>query len=450
MLFLDRSLIFMRYKMYFFSRKFFPFLSTGFLGAFNDNIFRYALSIMIAYQCAYTPEKASMLTFLATALLMFPQFPFSALAGEIADKFSQKKCFFWIKAVEVLLMILALTAFLFRHVPLLLFLLFLMGTQSAFFSPLKYSYIQRNTPDDLVRGNAYMNAATYIAILSGMVAGIFLISLSANAPLYTGLALCLTALAGFCTALFIPEKAPVQPTLTLHFNPVKATLPVMKMLLKNPILRKCALGLSIFWMAGALYVSQLAPYCKNILQVNTDLVIFFTLLFSAGVALGAFLCGLLRKKKNIAMFISPALLLMALFTLDLFFASHSWKPLVAEGGTLPGLTSCFSLPSFWRITLDLLFLAACGGFYSVPLSALLQKEAPADSLARVVAGNNLLNATLIVAGSLVTGALVGAKLLTIEGIFILIAVLNLGTAFYLFSLRKYRIGGEESPPPLEK
>lgn len=437
--------------MYFFSRNFFPFLATGFLGAFNDNIFRYALSIMIAYQLDYAPEKASMLTFIATALLMLPQFPFSALAGEIADKYPQKRCFNWVKGIEILLMILTLGAFLLRNVYLLLLLLFLMGTQSAFFSPLKYSYIQRNTPRDLVRGNAYMNAATYVAILAGMMGGIYLITLPGNAPLYTGTALTLIAAAGFFAATFTPESPAANPTLTLHFNPVTAALPILKTLLSDPLLRKCALGSSVFWMAGALYVSQLAPYCKNILQVNTELVSFFTLLFSAGVALGAFLCGLLRKKKNIASLITPALILMALFTLDLFFASHSWKPIASgANGTLPGLAKCFLYAPFWRIAADLLLLAACGGFYSVPLAALLQKYAPSHSLARIVAGNNLLNAALIVTGSLVTGALVGAKILTIEGIFILIACLNLGTGFYLFSLRKYKIGEEAPHSPLAK
>ena len=424
--------------MYLFSRQFFPFLATGFLGAFNDNIFRYALSIMIAYQCSYTPEKASLLTFLATALLMFPQFPFSALAGEIADKYPQKKCFLWIKAIEIILMILTLIAFLFREIYTLLLLLFLMGTQSAFFSPLKYSYIQRNTPHDLIRGNAYMNGATYIAILSGMMLGIYLISLPVHAPLYTGLALVLISISGLGAAFFIPAKPPIDPELPLHLNPAKAILPVLKFLFQTPVLRKCSIGLSIFWMTGALYVSQLAPYCKNVLKVNTELVLFFTLLFSAGVALGAFICGFLRKKKNISVLITPAVFLMALFTFDLFFASRSWSLLPGGGeDSLPGLSQCFSHLPFWRITIDLLLLAGCGGFYSVPLSALLQKEAPGEALARIVAGNNLQNAVFIVAGSLAAGILIGGKLLSIEGLFILIAILDVLTGIYLFSLGKY-------------
>ncbi len=423
--------------MLFFSKRFFPFFNTFFWGAFNDNMFRIALVILITYHSGLDEETASSLSFLAMALMMIPQFPFSAPAGEIADKYPQAKLFRIIKLSEAVLMLLTLAAFYFHNLYLLLGLLFLMGTQSAFYSPVKYAYVPRMLPDELVRGNAYVSAGTYLAILLGTVCGNLLI-IQRNGSIWVGGLLVFCALAGYFAARFIPEVPAPAPERKVHVNIAGSTWKILAAIFCDRILRHCALGLSIFWMAGALYLSQLAGFCKDIIGANEVLVMIFTLLFSAGVAAGSCLCAFFRRFKGILGAVSPALVVMALFTADLYFASHSWiKPCPA--GELANVFDLTGIPAFWRFVIDLAGLAICGGFYSVLLMTLLQKSAPPEQIASIVAGNNILNAAAIGTGTICVSQLIKFNLISVEGIFLLVAGVNLLAAVYLFTLRKCRL-----------
>lgn len=422
-----------------FTRRFFPYFNTFFWGALNDNMFRNALVILITFQSGFAPETAAALSYVAMAAMMLPQFPFSATAGETADKYPQHKLFRMIKFAEILLMLLTWGAFCFHGnpricIPILLVLLFCMGTQSAFYSPVKYAYIPRNMPEDLVRGNAYVSAGTYLAILIGTILGNEMITLP-NGAILTGGMLVLIAVFGYIAARFVPQRAPEVPDLKVNWNPVTSTKPIMKTIFGDFVMRHCVLGLSIFWMAGALYVSQLAGFCKEVVGSKESLVMAFTLLFSIGVALGSCLCSLCRKKLNVIRFVPVALVLMALFTLDLYFASHAWcKPSEAAG--LIELAKC---PAFYRFVADLVLLAMCGGFYSIPLISLLQKTAKKEELARINAGNNIVNAAMIGLGSVCSAALMLTGLISVEGIFLVVAIVNVAAAIYLTALRKYRV-----------
>lgn len=425
--------------MFLFSRRFFPFFNTFFWGALNDNMFRNALVIMITYQSGFSKGTASALSYLAMAALMLPQFPFSATAGEVADKFPQHKLFRVIKAAEVVLMILTFAVFCFHAmpavcIPLLLVLLFFMGTQSAFYSPVKYAYIPRNLPDDLVRGNACVSAGTYLAILFGTILGNELITLPYGAYITGGLLVAI-AVTGSIAARFIPHLPAPQPDLKVNLNPAVSTKPIMKTIFGDYVLRHCVIGLSIFWMAGALYVSQLAGFCKEVIGAKESLVMIFTLLFSVGVALGSCLCSLVRKRFNVIRLVPVALILMAIFTLDLYFASLTWIKQAADSG----VCELFSIPRFYRFVVDLILLAMCGGFYSVPLIALLQKSAEKEKMARIVAGNNIINAAMIGLGSICSAALMFTGLISVEGIFVLVAAVNFAAALYLIRLKKYSV-----------
>ena len=424
--------------MLIFSRRFFPFFNTFFWGALNDNMFRNALVILITYQSGFDEKTASALSFIAMAAMMLPQFPFSATAGEVADKYPQHKLFRLIKFVEIVLMILTFIAFCFYKmpmvcIPILLVLLFLMGTQSAFYSPVKYAYIPRNMPEELVRGNAGVSAGTYLAILFGTILGNELITLNHGAYIAGGM-LVLVAVVGYIASRFIPQLPPAQPELKVNWNPVTSTTPIMKSIFSDFVLRHCVIGLSIFWMAGALYVSQLAGFCKEIIGADPELVMVFTLLFSVGVALGSCLCSLVRKRFNVIRLVPVALIIMALFTLDLFFASGVWTKMDNAG--LPELSR---IPSFYRFVADLVCLAMCGGFYSVPLIALLQKTAKKEEIARVIAGNNIINAAMIGLGSIGSAVLMAAGVISVAGIFVVVALVNFVTAFYLMRLKKCSI-----------
>ncbi|MBE6408808.1 MAG: MFS transporter [Lentisphaerae bacterium] len=417
------------------SKRFFPFFNTFFWGALNDNMFRNALVIMITYQSGFSKGTASALSYLAMAALMLPQFPFSATAGQVADKYPQHKLFRWIKFAEILLMLLTFAAFCFHTIPavcipVLLVLLFFMGTQSAFYSPVKYAYIPRNMPEDLVRGNACVSAGTYLAILFGTILGNEVITLPYGAYVTGGL-LVLIALIGYGAARFIPELPSPQPDLRVDWNPVVSTKPIMKTIFHDFVLRHCVIGLSIFWMAGALYVSQLAGFCKEVIGAKESLVMIFTLLFSVGVALGSCLCSLVRKRFNVVRLVPVTLILMALFTLDLFFASQTWStPECALG-----VCDLAAIPRFYRFVADLILLAMCGGFYSVPLIALLQKTAKKEEMARVVAGNNIINAAMIGLGSICSAVLMFTGMIQVEGIFVIVACINFAAAIYLMRLK---------------
>ena len=421
--------------IFFLSKRFFPFFNTFFWGALNDNMFRNALVIMITYQSGFSKGTASALSYLAMAALMLPQFPFSATAGQVADKYPQHKLFRWIKFAEILLMLLTFAAFCFHTIPavcipVLLVLLFFMGTQSAFYSPVKYAYIPRNMPEDLVRGNACVSAGTYLAILFGTILGNEVITLPFGAYVTGGL-LVLIALIGYGAARFIPEQPSPQPDLRVDWNPVVSTKPIMRTIFHDFVLRHCVIGLSIFWMAGALYVSQLAGFCKEVIVAKESLVMIFTLLFSVGVALGSCLCSLVRKRFNVVRLVPVALILMALFTLDLFFASQTWStPECALG-----VCDLAAIPRFYRFVADLILLAMCGGFYSVPLIALLQKTAKKEEMARVVAGNNIINAAMIGLGSICSAVLMFTGMIQVEGIFVIVACINFAAAIYLMRLK---------------
>ena len=423
----------------FFSRRFFPFFLTFFFGAFNDNLFRNALVIMISYQSGFAPAKANALTFTAMALLMMPYFPFSATAGQLADKFPRHKLFRAYKLMEFFLMVPVFFAFLRGSVWPLLALLFFMGTQSALFSPLKYAYIpQMLEKRELLRGNAYVNAGTYVAVIFGAVIGNYLITLP-RGGLVTGAVILLMAVLGLSGAFLIPEMKPEAPSLRLDPNLFRASWDILKTVYRDKVLTHCVNGLSTFWMTASLYASLLAGFCKDILHAETHLVPILYLLFSAGVAIGSVLCQFVGRRRAVMPLVSPALILMAFFTLDLFFAARSWGHVPADADALFTVGELLKFPASWRIAADLVLLAACGGFYSVPLNALLQHKADPEQVARAVAANNIVNSFAIALGTVVTAQLMARGIIGTVGVFVLVAAVNFLTALYLLAIRSERL-----------
>lgn len=422
----------------FFSRRFFPFFLTFFFGAFNDNLFRNALVIMISYQSGFSSGTANALTFTAMALLMLPYFPFSATAGQLADKFPRHKLFRVYKIMEFCLMVPVFFAFLRGSVWPLLALLFFMGTQSALFSPLKYAYIPQMLEErELLRGNAYVNAGTYIAVIFGAVLGNYLITVP-HGGLVTGAVILLMAILGLCGALLIPDMPPESPALRIDPNLFRASWGVLKTVYRDRILTHCVNGLSTFWMTAALYVSLLAGFCKDVLHAQEHMVPVFYLLFSAGVAIGSVLCQTVGRRRAVMPLVSPALILMAFFTLDLFFAARSWA-YIPDADMLYSIGELLRFPAFWRIAADLVLLAACGGFYSVPLNALLQHKSDPEQVARSIAANNIVNSFAIAAGTVVSGQLMAHGVISPIGVFVLVAAVNFLTALYLLGIRTERI-----------
>jgi len=423
----------------FFSRRFFPFFLTFFFGAFNDNLFRSALIIMISYQSGYSSGTANALTFTAMALLMLPYFPFSATAGQLADKFPRHKLFRACKIMEFVLMVPVFFAFMRGSIWPLLALLFFMGTQSALFSPLKYAYIPQMLEErELLRGNAYVNAGTYVAVIFGAVLGNYLITIP-HGRLVTGAVILLMAILGLLGAFLIPDMKPESPSLRIDPNLIRASWDVLRSVFRDSVLTHCVLGLSTFWMTAALYVSLLAGFCKDVLGATPRLVPIFYLLFSAGVAIGSVLCQTIGRRRPVMPLVSPALVLMAFFTFDLFFAARSWTHTPGDPEALFTVSEMLKFSASWRIAADLVLLAACGGFYSVPLNALLQHKADPQQVARAVAANNIVNSFAIALGAVVSAQLMAHGVMSTVGVLALVAAVNFLTALYLLPIRTERL-----------
>ena len=248
-------------------------------------------------------------------------------------------------------------------------MLFFMGTQSALFSPLKYAYIPQMLEErELLRGNAYVNAGTYVAVIFGAVLGNYLITVP-HGGLVTGAVILLMAALGLCGAYLIPDMKPESPSLRIDPNLFRASWDVLRGVFKDSILTHCVLGLSTFWMTAALYVSLLAGFCKDVLNATPHLVPVLYLLFSAGVAIGSVLCQTTGRRRPVMPLVSPVLLLMAFFTIDLFFAARSWTHTPGDPESLFTVGELLRFPASWRIAADLVLLAIPKRFSPFPSSS---------------------------------------------------------------------------------
>ena len=409
-----------------FKRIFIPFFTTAVFGGLNDNLFRNALVVMITYQLGYSAQAGSALTYLAMALLMFPFFPFSALAGQLADKFDRRRLIRLAKLAELLLVVLVFAALIAKSIWALLLLVFLMGTQSAFYSPLKYSYIPQMLPSRMLQANAYLSAGSYMGIIIGAVLGNLLIVME-NGVVWTGSALLLFALSGYVASRFIPPTPKVEPGLKVNLNIAASTQALLRSALRDKTIRRCIIALSGFWMTGALYMSQLAPFCKNVLDKPPEMVLIFLLIFSLGVAIGSLAANLCNRRFNVMKLLPVALGVMALFTLDIYRVARHYE----AGEAAP-----------WHLAMlciNLLILAIAGGFYSVPLATLLQRSAPKSEVARIIAANNVVNSAMIAFGAISVSLLTGRGWLSTSGVFVFVACINLLTGIYLTTLRKIKL-----------
>ena len=429
----------------FFNRSFLALFCTQYLGAFNDNFFRTALSLFITYKVTtMTNTHKAVIVSLAVALFMLPFFLFSALAGELADKFRKDILIKAAKALEVVIVLLAGIGFILVNVPLLLMVLFLMGTQSAFFGPVKYSIL----PDvlnekQLIAGNGIIEAGTYGAILQGTVLGGLIVSIShlklggitlqVNEFFLPGIILAI-ALLGLLASLFIPTQKPANPHLKVDKNFLRSTWKNMAFAKQNHDIFLCVLGISWFWLLGASLLAQMPAFAHHILNGTESLYIFLLTLFSCGIGLGSLLCQFLVKGEITSKYVPVSAIIMTVFLADLACAAASYVPTA-----VPVDYKAFLLTfAGKRITLDLLGFALCGGLYVVPLNAMLQFLASGDTRSRVIATNNIINALFMVLGSALCALLLSMHF-TIPAIFGVIAVLNALAAIYICGLLPHHI-----------
>ncbi len=411
------------------TRRFGPFFWTQFFGAFNDNVFKNALIIMMAYQAGrMLGVDSDILVNFAAGLFVAPFFLFSSAAGQIADKYDQSLLIRRIKAAEIGVMVCAAAAFILNNPLALLALLFLMGAQSSFFGPIKYSIIPRHLkPGEIVGGNAMVEMGSLTAILLGTLVGGVLIPREHGAIL-VGCVVVLLAVVGWLTSRRIPRTAPASPHININWNPVTQTWKTLKLARKDRPVFLAIFGISWFWLLGIAYLTQLPNFTKEVLNGSENVVTLLLALFSLGVCAGSLLCERLSGKKVELGLVPLGALGISLFGFDLFMAQPS-----GGGENLMGVPG-FLAAGGVRVMVDLFMTGLFGGLYIVPLHAMVQVRTQKAFRARVIAANNILNALFMVLSTALAALLLGVVGLSIPVYFLVLAVANLLVTVYIFHL----------------
>jgi 1-acyl-sn-glycerol-3-phosphate acyltransferase len=417
-------------------RRFAPFFATQFLGALNDNVFRNGLVILITFQGVIVAGlNHNQLANVAAGLFILPFFLFSATAGQLADKYEKSMLIRRIKVFEILLMVFAAMALISESYSLLLIVLFLMGCQSTMFGPVKYAYLPQQLADDeLVGGNALVESGTYIAIIFGLIVGGIAVGdeiangLGFNRQTILGACLIAVAIAGYVTSRQVPQTRAVDPQLEMNWNAWKETWRIIQFAREERSVFLSILGISWFWFFGSVMIIQIPGYTLDILDGNEAITTFLLAAFAIGVGIGSLLCERLSGHRIELGLVPFGSIGLSLFAIDLYFAQPA-----AVGAPSQSIAEFLARPGGLRVWFDLAMIGAFGGFYSVPLYALIQKRSQREHLSRIIAANNILNSLLMVGAAVLTMVLLQAGL-SIPELFLVVAGLNALVAVYIYTL----------------
>ncbi|MCZ6486803.1 MAG: MFS transporter [Gammaproteobacteria bacterium] len=409
------------------SLRFRPFFLTQLLGAFNDNLYKNGLTIFIAFQAANISKDASnTLVNIAAGLFILPFFLFSPIAGQLADKFEKSMLIRRIKLLEIAIMLLGALSFMLQSVELLVAILFLMGTQSALFGPVKYSLLpQALRPEELVGGNAMVEFGTFLAILLGLIAGVFIIDIGTTE---LGIAVVFVAVCGYWTSRSIPELPAAAPELQISFNIFTQTRKILRDAHENQTVFYSVLGISWFWFIGITYITQLPNYVRYELGGNEQVYVLLLAMFSIGIGAGSFLCERMSGRIVEIGLVPIGALGLTLFGIDIYFNQSITNSevlvapmaFIADGGNL-------------RVMIDMAMLGVSGGIYIVPLYALVQQRSDEKKRSRIIAANNVLNALFMVVAALY-GLAALASGISIPTLFLILAIMNAAVALFIFKL----------------
>ena len=407
-------------------RRFFPFFLTQFFGAFNDNVFKNALVIMIAYKVA---GDSNMLINLAFGLFILPFFLFSAIAGQIADKYEKSILIRRVKLFEISIMCIATLGFFSENIYLLIFVLFLMGSQSSLFGPVKYGFLpQQLHKDELVGGTGLVESSTFLAILLGTIVGGVLIALNNYYPI--SLAVIGIAVAGYLSARAIPNTPAKSPEIKLNPNIIAETFRNLKFLPQNRVVFLAILAISWFWFYGTVFLAQIPNFTKTVLLGNEHVVTVLLGMFSVGIGIGSLLCEKLSGKRVEIGLVPLGAIGMAIFGWDLATTSQHWPEL----SHVLTISSYLNTAGSVRILCDLALIGVFGGLYIVPLYALVQERSDGKHLSRVIAGNNIINALFMVVASVMAMVVLGPLEMSIPDLFKITVALNIIVSLYIFTV----------------
>ena len=417
-------------------RRFAPFFATQFLGALNDNIFRNGLVILITFQGVLVAGMDhNQLANVAAGLFILPFFLFSATAGQLADKYEKSMLIRRVKTLEIVLMVLAGIALISESYSLLLLVLFLMGCQSTMFGPVKYAYLPQQLADhELVGGNALVESGTYIAIILGLILGGITVGdevayiVGVNKQTVLGICLIVVAVIGYLTSRQVPQTRAVDPELKINWNAWKETWRIVQFAREERSVFLSILGISWFWFFGSAMTIQIPAYTLDILHGNETVTTFLLAAFAVGVGIGSLLCERMSGHRIELGLVPFGSIGLSLFTIDLYFAQPVANTLPSES-----IAEFISSPGGFRVWIDLALIGAFGGFYSVPLYALIQKRSARQHLSRIIAANNIINSLLMVSAAVMSMVLLKSGF-SIPELFLVISVLNALVAVYIFTL----------------
>jgi 1-acyl-sn-glycerol-3-phosphate acyltransferase len=411
-------------------RRFAPFFWTQFLGAANDNIYKNALIIFAAFHAAsMTSLDPNALVNLAGAVFIAPFMLLSATSGQLADKFEKSRLIRYIKLFEIAIMAIGLAGFWQRNLTLLMVALALMGVHSTLFGPVKYAILpQHLKPEELVGGNGLVEMGTFVAILVGTIAGGLVVAIAGAGPLIAGSVAVAVALAGYLVSRGIPFTPAVAPDLRINWNPFTETWKNLRFAQGNRVVWLSMLGISWFWYYGAIFLAQFPGFSKDILGGDEHVVTTLLALFSVGIGVGSLLCERLSGRKVELGLVPFGSIGLTVFALDLWLASRQLHPT-----GVAGLDVFFANPAHWRVAADLVLIGMFGGFYIVPLYALIQERSEPAFRSRIIAANNILNAVFMVASAGVAIGLFAAGL-SIPQLFLVTALMNAVIAVFIYGL----------------
>lgn len=415
--------------------RFLPLFITQFFGAFNDNVFKNALIIMLAFNAALLPSGMSegMAVNISAGLFILPFFLFSSLAGQLADYNEKASLVRKLKVIEVGLIALCCLSIFLKNIYIMWIALFLMGSQSTFFGPIKYAILPQHLKErELVGGNSLIEMGTFISILLGTITGGVLISLN-NGSFYICSILIIASLVGVYSAFKIPKAKP-SISGKVDFNVFKQSLEIIKISKQTKSVFLSILGISWFWFLGATFLAQFPLLVKDVLQSHENTVTILLMVFSIGIATGSLICEKLSRGKIEPGLVPFGAIGMTIFGLLLYFSLNNFTEHRQNISDVTlTLSQFFSIKQSWFVLGSLFFLSVFGGFFTVPLYAMIQSRSKPENRSRTIASNNIINSLFMIASAVF--AIICFKLgFSVTELILMTVALNALVSIYIFTI----------------
>ena len=410
-------------------RRFAPFFWTQFTGAANDNLFKFAFTVLVTYQLQVAWLPASLAGLVIGALFIQPFLLFSATSGQLADKLDHRSMIIWLKRAEVGIMAVTAWGLFAQNIPVLLACIFLMGLQSTVFGPVKFAYLPQHLAErELTGGNGMVEMGTFVAILMGNVAGGLIIAVPEIGAHHVGFSCVALALVGRIASHYIPSSPAQDPGLVINWNPFTETWRNLQLARQTPVVFRSVLGISWMWFFGAVFLSLFPALAKDVLHGDEQVASLLLVVFSIGIGTGSLLCEVLSRRHVEIGLVPLGAIGMTVFSVDLYFATRG-----LPNASALSLHAFLAQAAHYRVLVDLALLSLFAGLYSVPMYALIQMRCLPTHRARIIAANNILNALFMIASAVLAGGLLQLGF-TIPQIFLCVGLANAVVAFYIFML----------------